>query len=294
MRVTLLVVLRGSLSAVPVPTNRGCPGRSLQALGLPRPSYGSAVIGSILTITGSWPPDRRRFPPNFPAMDGQLGCSSGSQAVTRPAVKVSPVPGPEAGVCHHRPCSASSGPTVPARAGGLKAAPMTGNGKEQRWDSRQRPRSSTLHPHQLGVAPALRTSYTSPKPTVRGRWRSSARTRRPARRHPTGAAVKDLRPGHPAGDGRHGECGKDERRRITLHYRRSVRIPVRVSLHRAAGPRQRTGCAAACHRPHNGSRMVAQHDPIVHCAAVGGDAARAGPGESHSRPATLASSRSPD
>ncbi|GAA1249108.1 hypothetical protein GCM10009646_41070 [Streptomyces aureus] len=93
---------------------------------------------------------------------------------------------------------------------------------------------------------------------------------------PDKAAVKDLRPGHPAGDGRHGECGKGERRHITLHYRRSVRIPVRVSLHRAAGPRQRTGCAAASHRPRNGSPMVAQHDPIVHCATVSADAAQRG------------------
>ncbi|MFE6758174.1 hypothetical protein ACFVDQ_32055 [Streptomyces sp. NPDC057684] len=34
---------------------------------------GSVVIGSILTITGSWPPDRRRLPPNYPANDGQWG-----------------------------------------------------------------------------------------------------------------------------------------------------------------------------------------------------------------------------
>ncbi|MFE6962150.1 hypothetical protein [Streptomyces sp. NPDC057696] len=86
--------------------------------------------------------------------------------------------------------------------------------------------------------------------------------------------MKDLRPGHLAGDGRHGECGKGERLYITVRYRRSVRIPVRVSLHRAAGPRQRTGCAAAGRRPRNGSRMVAQHDPIVHCATVSGDAAQ--------------------
>ncbi|MFE6804956.1 hypothetical protein ACFVEN_25100, partial [Streptomyces sp. NPDC057681] len=86
--------------------------------------------------------------------------------------------------------------------------------------------------------------------------------------------MKDLRPGHPAGNGRHGECGKSERLHLTVHYRRPVRTPVRVSLHRAARPRQRTGCAAAGRRPRNGSPMVAQHDPIVHRAVVNGDAAQ--------------------
>lgn len=45
---------------------------------------------------------------------------------------------------------------------------------------------------------------------------------------------------------------------------------------RAAGPRQRTGCAATGRRPREGSPMVAQHDPIVHYAAVSADAAQRG------------------
>ncbi|MFE4256496.1 hypothetical protein ACFRU3_45185 [Streptomyces sp. NPDC056910] len=64
---------------------------------------------------------------------------------------------------------------------------------------------------------------------------------------------------------------------VTVRHSRPVRIPVRVSLHRAAGHQLRTGCALACRRLRNDSRMVAQGDPIVHCAAAAGDPAHGEP-----------------
>ncbi len=155
------------MSAVPVPTHRGCPGQSPQALGLPRPRHDDFVVISPIS------PSHERliavvFRPTAPPMRGsglfiRFAGRHTASGEGQPSAGSRGWGLPPPAVFHH------------VRSHGPRSYRRTQSGADDRERHRatvrqqaKSPRNSTLHPHQPGVAPALKASFTSPKPITQG------------------------------------------------------------------------------------------------------------------------------